>query len=94
MTIRDYMGNVLPANHNVHLLHPWGADSRTVTLQPRIALDKQPIVQQLDDWIRQRIPGNSIIGYVITRGDDVHLYIDGGYIYNFVQHNPKLRDKL
>ena len=93
MVIRDYMGNVLPANHNLHIMYPWGTDSRTVTLQPGIALVKQLIVQQLDDWIKRR-PGNSLIGYAITQDDDVHIYIDGGYEYYLVGRNPSLIDQI
>ena len=93
MSIKDYMGNTLPANHNLHIMYPWGTDSRTVTLQPGIALDKQPIVQQLDDWIKRR-PGNSLIGYAITRGNDVRIYIDGGYEYYLVGRNPSLIDQI
>lgn len=94
MVIRDYMGNVLPANHNLHIMYTMGTDSRTVTLQPGIALVKQPIVQQLDDWIRQRAQGNSLIGYAITRGNDVHIRIDGGYEYYLVGRNPSLIDQI
>lgn len=94
MVIKDYIGNVLPANHNVHILYPWGTNSRTVALQPKVALGKQQIVQQLHDWIKQRIPGNSVIGYIITRGKDIHIYIDTDYAYNFARWNPNLVDKL
>lgn len=94
MVIRDYMGNVLPANHNLHIMYTMGTDSRTVTLQPGIALDRQPIAQQLSAWIRQRIPGSSIIGYAITQDDDVHIFIDGGYEYYLVGRNPSLIDQI
>lgn len=94
MVIRDYMGKLLPENHNLHIMYPWGTDSRTVALQPRTPLDKQPIAQQLDAWIKQRIPGNSIIGYAITQDDDVHIYIDGGYEYYMVGRNPSLIDQI
>lgn len=94
MTIRDYMGKLLPENHNLHIMYPWGTDSRTVTLQPRVPLDRQPIAQQLNAWIRQRIPGNSIIGYAITQGDDAHIYIDGEYEYYLVGRNPNLIDQI
>ena len=93
MVIRDYMGNVLPANHNLHIMYTMGTDSRTVTLQPGIALVKQPIVQQLDDWIKRQ-PGNSLIGYAITQDDDVHIFIDGGYEYYLVGRNPSLIDQI
>ena len=92
MTIRDYRGSVLPANHNLHLMYPWGTGSSTVTLQPRVPLDRQPIAQQLDARIKQHRPGDNIIGYIITRGDDIHIYIDAGYKYNFVCHNPELME--
>lgn len=88
------MGNVLPANHNVHILYPWGTNSRTVALQPKVALSSQQIVQQLDDWIRQRIPGNSVIGYIITRGKSIHIHMDTDYMYNFARWNPDLVGKI
>lgn len=94
MIIKDFVGKLLPENHNLHIMYPWGANSRTVTLQPKIALGKQPIVQQLDDWIQQRLPGNSVIGYIITRGKSIHIYMDTDYAYNFARWNPDLVGKI